>query len=120
MLKIVFSDLDGTLLDHRTYDYSPALPALEKLQEKQIPLVFCTSKTAAEMIPFRTEIKNEDPFIVENGGGIYIPKSYFANLPVETRRSDHFLVISRGLPYTQLQEILARISGECGLTVHSF
>ena len=61
------------------------------------------------MIPFRTEIKNEDPFIVENGGGIYIPKSYFATLPVETRRSDHFLIISRGLPYIQLQEILARI-----------
>jgi len=69
MLQIVFSDLDGTLLDHRTYDYSPALPALAKLQEKQIPLVFCTSKTAAEMIPFRKEIKNKDPFIVENGGG---------------------------------------------------
>ena len=120
MLKIVFTDLDGTLLDHRTYDYSSALPALTKLQEEQIPLVFCTSKTAAEMIPFRREIKNEDPFIVENGGGIYIPKRYFATLPVETRRSDHFLVISRGLPYRQLQEVLARISGECGLTVQSF
>ncbi len=120
MLKIVFTDLDGTLLDHCTYEYAPALPALAKLQERQIPLVFCTSKTAAEMIPFRTEIKNEDPFIVENGGGIYIPKSYFATLPVETRRSDHFLVISRGLPSSQLQEILAQISRECGLTVQSF
>ncbi len=120
MVKIVFTDLDGTLLDHRTYDYSSALPALAKLQEKQIPLVFCTSKTAAEMIPFRTEIKNEDPFIVENGGGIYIPKSYFSTLPVENRKSDHFLVISRGLPYIQLQEILVRISKECGLTVQSF
>jgi len=76
MLQIVFSDLDGTLLDHRTYDYSPALPALAKLQEKQIPLVFCTRKTAAEMIPFRKEIKNKDPFIVENGGGIYIPNPH--------------------------------------------
>ena len=120
MLKIVFTDLDGSLLDHRTYDYSPARPALAKLQEKHIPLVFCTSKTAAEMIPFRTEIKNEDPFIVENGGGIYIPTSYFSALPVETRKSDHFLVFSRGLPYIQLQEILARLSGECGMTVQSF
>jgi len=120
MFKIFFTDLDGTLLDHRTYDYFPALPALARLKEKQIPLVFCTSKTAAEMIPFRTEIKNEDPFIVENGGGIYIPKSYFATLPVESRKRNHFLVISRGLPYIQLQKILARISGECGLTVQSF
>ena len=120
MFKIFFTDLDGTLLDHRTYDYFPALPALARLKEKQIPLVFCTSKTAAEMIPFRTEIKNEEPFIVENGGGIYIPKSYFTTIPVESRKRNHFLVISRGLPYIQLQKILARISGECGLTVQSF
>ncbi len=120
MLKIVFTDLDGTLLDHDTYDYSPALPALVKLQEKQIPLVFCTSKTAAEVIPFRTEVGNRDPFIVENGGGIYIPKGYFSKLPGEIRESDSFLVISRGLPYTQLQKILTRIGGECGLTIRSF
>ncbi len=119
MLKIVFTDLDGTLLDHHTYDYSPALPAVAKLQERQIPLVFCTCKTAAEMILFRTEIGNEDPFIVENGGGIYIPKGYFSILPEEIRENDPFLVISRGLPYTQLQEILTRISGECGLTIQS-
>ena len=120
MLKIVFTDLDGTLLDHHTYDYSPALPALAKLQEKQIPLVFCTSKTAAEIISFRTEIKNEDPFIVENGGGIYLPNNYFSNVPLETRQSHDFLVISRGQPYAQLQEALVQISGECGLTVQSF
>ncbi len=120
MLNLVFTDLDGTLLDHHTYDYSPALPALAELQEKQIPLVFCSSKTAAEMIPFRMEIENKHPFIVENGGGIYIPKGYFSTLPEEIRKSDHFLVISRGLPYIQLQELLTQISGECGLTVHSF
>ena len=62
MLKIVFTDLDGTLLDHHTYDYSPALPALAKLQEKQIPLVFCTSKTAAEIISFRTENQERRSF----------------------------------------------------------
>lgn len=120
MLRIVFTDLDGTLLDHHTYDYSAALPALASLKEKQIPLVFCSSKTAAEMIPFRAALENEDPFIVENGGGIYIPKGYFATLPAEARRSDDFFVIPQGIPYVELEEILARISRESGLAIQSF
>ncbi len=120
MLKIVFTDLDGTLLDHQTYDYSPARPALAQLKEKNIPLVVCTSRTAAEVLPFRAEIENEDPFIVENGGGIYIPNSYFSTIPFETSQVDHFLVISLGRPCAELQEALARISDENGLVVESF
>ncbi len=120
MLKILITDMDGTLLDHQTYDYSPARPALAKLKEKNIPLVLCTSKTAAEVLPFRAQIENEDPFIVENGGGLYIPNSYFSTIPFETRQIDHFLVISRGRPYSELQEALARISDEYGLVVESF
>ncbi|MCG8099497.1 MAG: mannosyl-3-phosphoglycerate phosphatase, partial [Candidatus Thiodiazotropha taylori] len=34
---LVFTDLDGTLLDHHSYDFSPALPALRLLKENQIP-----------------------------------------------------------------------------------
>ena len=120
MLKIILTDLDGTLLDHQTYDYSPARPALAKLKEKNIPLLLCTSKTAAEVIPFRAEINNEDPFIVENGGGIYLPKGYFSTIPAQTRQINHFLVISQGPPYSQLQEALAQISDQYGLLVESF
>lgn len=28
---LVFTDLDGTLLDHESYDWSPARPALNRL-----------------------------------------------------------------------------------------
>ena len=120
MLKIILTDLDGTLLDHQTYDYSPARPALAQLKEKNIPLVLCTSKTAAEVLPIRAELENEDPFIVENGGGIYIPNSYFSTIPFETRQIDHFLVISLGRPCSELQEALVRISDENGWAVESF
>jgi len=78
---IVFTDLDESLLDRESYSFEPARPALEELRRRGVPLVFCTSKTAAESRHFRTLLDNRDPFVVEGGGGIYIPKGYFPKLP---------------------------------------
>ena len=69
--KVVFSDLDGTLLDHETYDFAPALPALSLLKELGIPLVLASSKTAAEIAPLRAAMGfSHCPAIVENGAGL--------------------------------------------------
>ena len=70
---LVFTDLDSTLLDHATYSYDQARPALDALAEKGVPLILCSSKTRAEMIPLWYELELEHPFIVENGGGIFAP-----------------------------------------------
>lgn len=68
---IVFTDLDGTLLDHASYSHAPARPALERLRRAGIPLVLASSKTADEMIPLRAELGFEGvPMICENGAGI--------------------------------------------------
>lgn len=73
-LPIVFTDLDGTLLDHEDYSYEPARPALKRLRERGIPLVLCTSKTAAEILALRADPDLHDcAAIVENGGGILRP-----------------------------------------------
>jgi mannosyl-3-phosphoglycerate phosphatase len=117
---IVITDLDGTLLDHQTYDYSPAKAALTRLKEKDVPLILCSSKTAAEMIFLRKEIHNTDPFIVENGGGIYIPKSYFSNVPASTLYKNNSLVIPLGRPYDELKRVLDDIAAEYGLTIEGF
>ncbi len=67
----VFSDLDGTLLDHSTYSWEPARPALERLKADGIMLVLASSKTAAELVPLRSEMGFDHcPCIVENGAGI--------------------------------------------------
>lgn len=67
---LVFSDLDGTLLDHSSYSWSAAKPALERLHQRDMGVVLATSKTAVEVIPIRAAIGFEDwPAIVENGGG---------------------------------------------------
>jgi mannosyl-3-phosphoglycerate phosphatase len=68
---IVISDLDGTLLNHDDYTYDAAKPALEFLREHDFPLILCSSKTSAEIIPLRGDMGFEHcPAIVENGGGI--------------------------------------------------
>ena len=68
---LVFTDLDGTLLDHETYSLEPALPALNTLKEKNIPLIFCTSKTRAEIEMIKSQLHSIHPFISENGGAIF-------------------------------------------------
>lgn len=71
---LVFSDLDGTLLDHHTYSFQPALQALQTLQTFSIPCILNTSKTYAELLTLRQALRHQDPFIVENGAAVYIPK----------------------------------------------
>ena len=75
MSLIVFTDLDGTLLDHDTYSWQEAAPALEALRIKGVPLILCSSKTRAEMLVLWQELGLSHPFITENGGGIFAPET---------------------------------------------
>jgi mannosyl-3-phosphoglycerate phosphatase len=109
MSYIVFTDLDGTLIDHDTYSYEAAKPAIDLLKEKQIPLIFCTSKTRAEIEVYVKEMGSSHPFISENGGGIFIPQGYFeADYPV-SRTEGIYDVIELGTPYETLRHVLADI-----------
>ncbi len=81
---ILFSDLDGTLLDHDTYDWSPAIPALNRLKARSIPIVLTSSKTRAEIEDLRSAMGNSHPFIVENGAAIIVPENYFDPGPEQT------------------------------------
>ena len=77
MKTIIFTDLDGTLLDDASKSHTPAVPAIRLVEERGIPLIFCSSKTRAEIEYYREKIGNRHPFIVENGGAIFIPEGYF-------------------------------------------
>lgn len=90
MQSLVFTDMDGTLLDHYSYDFSPASPTLAKLSDRGIPVIPTTSKTYAELIELRKTIGLTGPFIVENGAAIYIPHGFFAQKPTATVWQDGF------------------------------
>ncbi len=82
-LLAIFTDLDGTLLDHHTYSFSAALPMLEKLKVMGIPVIPNTSKTFSELIPTCQKLNLESPFICENGAAIYIPKAFMVDSLLE-------------------------------------
>lgn len=69
---LVFTDLDGTLLDD-AYRFAGAEAALARLAEQQIPLVLATSKTRAELTTLSAQLPGVPGLIFENGAGITCP-----------------------------------------------
>ncbi len=80
---LIFTDMDGTLLNHHDYDYAAAVPLLASLQQQNIPVILNTSKTFAELEQWVATLRLKHPFIVENGSAIFIPLDYFAPDMVE-------------------------------------
>lgn len=74
---LIFSDLDGTLLDHETYSFDEAKDMLEYIKKNNIPLILVTSKTKEEVIKLQEKLDISYPFIVENGAGIFIPQNNY-------------------------------------------
>ncbi|MEJ2575210.1 MAG: HAD-IIB family hydrolase [Gammaproteobacteria bacterium] len=70
---VVFTDLDGTLLDHDTYDWSPARPALDALSAAGVPLVPVSSKTLAELDVLCAALGTDGPRVAENGAVLALP-----------------------------------------------
>ncbi|MHB0774640.1 HAD-IIB family hydrolase [Halomonas sp. WWR20] len=74
---LIFTDLDGSLLDHQTYDWQPAAAWLSRLAAARIPVIPTTSKTSAELLALREELGlTECPFIAENGAVIGLPPAW--------------------------------------------
>lgn len=120
---VIFSDLDGTLLDPDTYEWGPAEPALDLCRSREVPVVLVSSKTRAEMEPLRHEMSNSAPFITENGGGIFFPSTIKEDLPPGTTPvagPEGLRKLSLGVPYRRLVERLQEIREELGLNLRGF
>ncbi|MFT6924452.1 MAG: mannosyl-3-phosphoglycerate phosphatase [Psychromonas sp.] len=91
---LIFTDLDGTLLDHYTYQTDSADKTIAQLKEKNIPIIPNTSKTLDEVLLIREDLKLDSPFIIENGAAVYIPVNYFSEQPLGSRLENGFWVKS--------------------------
>jgi len=104
-MLLIFTDLDGTLLDHHTYSWEPARRMIARLRRLGIPWIFTTSKTRAEVEWWRRQMGNTHPYIVENGGAAFFPEGP----PMEW-----------GVPYAKLVEALRAASRASNCRVRGF
>ena len=117
---IIFTDLDGTLLDLETYSYKRALPSIEYLRSQNVPIIFCSVKTKAEQEVYRKELQINDPFIVENGGAIFISQGYFQFDFGYHRVDNDYQVIELGIPYHEIRRILVQVRDDTGVNFRGF
>lgn len=106
---LVFTDLDGSLLDHDTYSHAAADPLLAELEQQGVPVIPCTSKTRAELLPLREALGNRHPFIIENGAAVIIPAGYFPQPPAGVTEQDGLWVKSFVPPSSHWLQLLAQV-----------
>jgi len=116
---VIFTNLEGTLLDAVSYSYAPAQPALKLIAAGAMPLILCSSKTRAELEVCRTRLHNAHPFIAENGAGIFIPKEYFST-PVDAKQFDAYQLIALGIPCAEIRGQFVRLREKSGAKVLGF
>lgn len=117
---IIFTDLDGTLLDYRDYSSSKVAPLVLKLKEVGVLIVFCSSKTRLEQEVYRNRLGINTPFIVENGGAIYIDREYFVFSYEYHRTDDNYLIIEMGMPYKQIRQRINEVRRKKSLSFKGF
>ena len=78
---VIYTDLDGTLLDHHTYAFDEALDTIKALKHRGIPIIPCTSKTRAETVKLMQAMGIDGPMIVENGAAIWVPRDWGLTRP---------------------------------------
>jgi mannosyl-3-phosphoglycerate phosphatase len=95
-----------------TYSYEKSLAGINWLKEIGVPLIFCSAKTRAEQEVYRHKLGVFHPFIVENGGAIFIPRGYFPFSFDYHKSVDELLVIELGTSYSKVRQLMNKIRDE--------
>jgi len=119
-LRLVFTDLDGTILDSESYSWEEAAQALDLCRQQRVPVILASSKTRAEMEIIRARMSLADPFIVENGGGIFLPGISGGRPLPEAEQDGSLWKVVLGRPYSHLVHALKEIGKELGYTLAGF
>ena len=118
-MRVIFSDLDGTLLDPHNYSFAEACEALSSIQSAGIPLVICTSRTSAQIESFRGQLPCH-PVVIENGGAILVPSGYFPFSIPGMQRRNRFEMIKLGDCREHAIAALRHASEKCDAPVRGF
>lgn len=116
---LIYTDLDGTLLDHDDYRFDAASPSLESLRAASVPVIPVTSKTLAELEELADLVPFRHPWIVENGGMIVMPDNYF-DITEDIPKIEQFRVKKLAPDYASILDALSQIRLNSGFRFMGF
>lgn len=114
---IVFTDLDGTLLDD-DYNLSSAAAAMDELSRLAAIVVPVSSKTLPELQALTAQRRIAAPMIFENGAGIAWPADFGSAQQISVQESGSVEVFGR--PYAELCQILRDLRRADGYLFRGF
>jgi mannosyl-3-phosphoglycerate phosphatase len=117
---VVFTDLDGTLLDHDSYSFDAASETLALMRQARVPLILCSSKTRTEIEHLRRQLDCSHPFVSENGAAVFIPMGYFPFAIAGARKRDSYEVLEHSRPYKEVVDVLHRTAAGLHAAVSGF
>jgi len=110
MQKVIFTDIDGTLLDSRSPDMNKVKELVDMTLQNGIHLVFCSSKTEQEQNKIKSQVYLHEPYIVENGAAIIIPFNYFKKaILTNSKVSQNNYIIETGGSAIKIRSLLKKI-----------
>jgi len=119
-LWLIYTDLDGTLLDADTYSFKAARTAIRYLQQKGYPVIPCTSKTHPEVDILRSEAELKDPFITENGSAVFYSKNFFPDTTNAINYSKSLSAHILGKKYDDVLTFLKKIRTRFNIPLKGF
>lgn len=114
---LVFTDLDGSLLDHTTYDHAPADEWLARLSQWRVPVIVNTSKTAAEVMVLYRTLGLDAPFVCENGASVCLPPGWCLD---EVPDESGFATLISGMPRASIRDFLGALRMREGFRFQGF
>jgi mannosyl-3-phosphoglycerate phosphatase len=117
---VIFTDLDGTLLDHDTYGFEEARTALDALKGKSIPVIICSSKTRAEIEGYQRRMDLTAPFIAENGAAVFTPRDMLKKKRPAFVEKGAYYVAELGTPHKDLLEVWHQVKAIEGFRMQGF
>ena len=121
-MRVVFTNLDGSLLDGGGTGYGAARPALDALDRRNIPLVAISRRTRAEVTALQAQLDIIHPAAIEDGAAVLVPDRYFPSSILDDAwelDGDRYVRVF-GLPYCHLRQVLQDVRVELGADIVGF
>jgi mannosyl-3-phosphoglycerate phosphatase len=118
---LIFTDLDGTLLDPHDYSFDAARPALDAVHALRIPLILTTSKTLPEVAEISRSLGSHEAAIVENGGALCFPLDRRYPFEIDAHEEIYgYAVIRFSPPYAVIRDFIERQRAAHGWPLRGF